>query len=65
MGKRLSASFRLEGVGPTAHSKCFELAPLTHNLKLDPLPVQLYCPDFEVDTDGSDEGWRPRIVAEP
>lgn len=33
-------------------------------LQLYPFPVQLDCPDLEVDTDGCDEGGREGIFAE-
>jgi len=35
-----------------------------YNLELDPLSIEFYCPDFEINADGGDERGGPSIVAE-
>lgn len=37
----------------------------SYDLEFDPLSVQFYCPDLEVNADGGDERRSPRVVTEP
>lgn len=45
-------------------SSCNLIISVTHNLKLDPLAIELNGPDLEVDADGGDEGRCPSIITE-